>query len=102
VASPARLLAGTSFNGDADYFVDFAFPVPMLVNEGVIASAADLSDSFFFPATSTNPEQLQQGLPELLVPPVDAARDHQGRRPSDVAAGLLDHLRPGSSWTSPT
>src|SRR5262249_56101263 len=46
---------GTSFDGQADYFVDFAFPVSTLIAKGVIASAGDLSRSLFFPATSTNP-----------------------------------------------
>src|SRR5262245_321334 len=54
--SLARVVpAGTSFNGDADWFVDFAFPVPTLIAKGVIASADDLSRSLFFPSTSTNP-----------------------------------------------
>jgi uncharacterized repeat protein (TIGR01451 family) len=47
--------ANTSFNGQADWFVDFAFPVPTLVATGVIASAGDLAQALFFPATSTNP-----------------------------------------------
>jgi uncharacterized repeat protein (TIGR01451 family) len=47
--------ANTSFHGQLDYFVDFAFPVPTLVANGVIASAADLAHALFFPATSTNP-----------------------------------------------
>src|SRR5262249_43031054 len=47
--------AGTSFNGNADWFVDFAFPVQTMIANGVISSAADLGQSFFFPATSTNP-----------------------------------------------
>jgi len=49
-----RVAAGTNFHGQADYFVDFAFPVSTLIAKGVIASAADLSQSFFFPATSSN------------------------------------------------
>src|SRR4030095_15660624 len=32
--------AGTSFNNSQDWFVDFAFPVSMLVSEGVIGSPA--------------------------------------------------------------
>src|SRR5262245_38724142 len=56
VGSLARTVsAGTSFNGNPDRFLDFAFPVSTLIAKGVIASAADLSQSFFFPATSTNP-----------------------------------------------
>ena len=47
--------AGTSFNGGPDWFVDFAFPVTTLVaaTKGEIASAADLAQALFFPATST-------------------------------------------------
>src|SRR5262245_21714810 len=50
----------TSFNGQPDYFVDFAFPVSTLIAKGAIASAADLSQSFFFPATSTNPSNFNK------------------------------------------
>jgi hypothetical protein len=52
-ASPlARHLAvndGSSFGGNTDYFVDFAVPLASLVDEGVIASAADLDAALFFP-----------------------------------------------------
>jgi hypothetical protein len=44
-----------TFDGHSAYFVDFAFPVPALVANGVIASADDLAHALFFPATSTNP-----------------------------------------------
>src|SRR5262249_13220641 len=44
-----------NFEGHSAYFVDFAFPVPTLVANGVIASADDLAHALFFPATSTNP-----------------------------------------------
>jgi hypothetical protein len=56
VGSLARAVpAGTSFNGDADWFVDFAFPVQTMMAKGMISGAADLAQSLFFPATSTNP-----------------------------------------------
>jgi hypothetical protein len=53
----ARLLPagdGSAFGGNSDYFVDFAFPVSALIAKGVVADAAQLADSVFFPATSTN------------------------------------------------
>src|SRR5262245_50081900 len=54
--SLARVVAaGTSFNGGSDWFVDFAFPVTTLVAKGVIASANDLAQALFYPATSTDP-----------------------------------------------
>ena len=53
--SRASFRAATSFNGQPDWFVDFAFPVSTLVAKGVIASAGDLARALFFPATSTNP-----------------------------------------------
>jgi len=55
------MAADTSLGGDQDWFVDFAFPVSVLVSEGVVASSADLADSFFFPATSTNPSNYNKG-----------------------------------------
>ncbi len=47
--------AGTSFGGEPDWFVDFAFPVSALVANGVVSGATELAQSLFFPATSTNP-----------------------------------------------
>ena len=47
--------AGTNFNNNPDWFVDFAFPVQTLITTHVISSADDLGHSLFFPATSTNP-----------------------------------------------
>src|SRR5438128_4483752 len=46
---------GSRFGNDADYFLDFAFPVPVMVADGLIATAADLDQSVFFAATSTDP-----------------------------------------------
>jgi hypothetical protein len=48
-------LARSLGDGAGHYFLDFAFPVSVLVANGVIGSSADLQTSFFFPATSTNP-----------------------------------------------
>lgn len=62
VGSLARTVAaGTSFNGNPDRFLDFAFPVSTLIAKGVISTAADLSQSFFFPATATNPNNYSNG-----------------------------------------
>src|SRR5262245_20750929 len=56
--------AGTSFNGQPDWFVDFAFPVSTLMAPGVdaIASPGDLSRSLFFVATSTNPNNCNKSF----------------------------------------
>src|SRR5262245_11319343 len=63
VGSLARAVpAGTSYNGGADWFVDFAFPVSTLVEQGVIASASDLAQSLFFPATQTNPNNYNKSF----------------------------------------
>jgi hypothetical protein len=45
---------GSAFGGSADYFVDFAIPVSVLLEKGVVSSFEDLDDLLFFPATSTN------------------------------------------------
>jgi hypothetical protein len=49
--------AGTKFNGGSDYFVDFAFPISVLVSKGVIGSASDLNKTSFFPVTATKPNK---------------------------------------------
>src|SRR4029450_13850037 len=49
------ILARSISDGSNDFFLDFAFPVSELINAGAITSSADLGQSFFFPATSTNP-----------------------------------------------
>ena len=53
----ARSLAtgdGSNFSGSGDFFVEFAFPIPVLIAKGVISSASDLAGSLFLPATSAN------------------------------------------------
>jgi uncharacterized repeat protein (TIGR01451 family) len=52
---------GSSFGNNADYFVDFAVPVSVLVAQGVIAAADELGSALFFPATSTNPNNYNKG-----------------------------------------
>jgi hypothetical protein len=56
-----RLPAGSSFDKDADYFVDFAIPVSVLVAQGAITGTADLAQLSFFPATSTNANNYNKG-----------------------------------------
>ena len=51
-----------------------------MIANGAISSAADLGQSFFFPATSTNPQQLQQELPQLPLPAVHGAGDPEDGR----------------------
>ena len=47
--------AATSFNGQPDWFVDFAFPVSTLVAKGVIVSAGDLSRALSSPRPRPTP-----------------------------------------------
>jgi len=53
---------GSHFGHSTDYFIDFAFPVSVLMSNGVISGAADLDNSLFFPATSTNPSNYNKGF----------------------------------------
>jgi hypothetical protein len=45
---------GSTFGGNADAFLEFAFPVASLLAKGVVATPADLLNSLYLPATSTN------------------------------------------------
>ncbi|HJQ83751.1 MAG TPA: hypothetical protein VKA21_06740 [Candidatus Binatia bacterium] len=60
---------GSSFGGNADFFVDFAFPVSVLIAKGAISTAGDLLDSLFFPATSANSNNYNKDhLPCTFLP----------------------------------
>src|SRR5262245_5041532 len=48
---------GSNFGGNPDYFLDVAFPVTVLVAKGVIASASDLDQALFWPATASAPNR---------------------------------------------
>jgi hypothetical protein len=82
----ARHLAvndGSSFGGNTDYFVYFAVPVVSLVDEGVIASAADLDAALFFPATATTRKTGNKGHPVPGSRPARRSRSEErdgGRR----------------------
>jgi hypothetical protein len=52
---------GSNFDGNADYFIDFAVPVSVLISTGVINDASQLSQILFFPATSTNANNYNKG-----------------------------------------
>ena len=45
--------ADSAFGGSADYFLDFAMPISVLVANGAVAGAGDLPMSLFAPATSS-------------------------------------------------
>ena len=53
----ARTIAasdGSNFGGNGDFFLDFAFPISVLISKGVISSGADIDNSLFYVATSAN------------------------------------------------
>src|SRR5262245_43511692 len=52
---------GSNFTGDPDYFVEFAFPVSVLISEGVITDWNELGEALFFPATSTSASTYNKG-----------------------------------------
>src|SRR5262245_19889798 len=88
----ARHLAvndGSSFGGNTDYFVDFAFPVASLVDEGVIASAADLDATLFFPATATNANNYNKGHLACPFSPGAALAIDKSVTPSIVPANAM-------------
>ena len=65
---------GSNFGNNPDYFIDFAFPVQVLIAQGVISSASDLAGSSFFPATSTNGNNYNKGhLNCPFLPTTDAS-----------------------------
>jgi len=61
----ARSLAtgdGSNFSGNGDFFVEFAVPISVMIAKGVIATASDLDDSLFLPATSANANNYNKDL----------------------------------------
>ena len=83
---------GSSFGGNADYFVDFAFPVASLVDEGVIASAADLEAALFFPATATNANNYNKGHLSCPFSPTAALAIDKSVTPAVVPANAVTPL----------
>jgi hypothetical protein len=56
----ARLLPaadGSNFGGRSDWFIDVAFPIAVLVEQGVVSSPAELGKLLYFPATATLPNR---------------------------------------------
>ena len=84
--------ADSSFGGQADYFLDFAFPVSTLVDKGVIASAGDLAQSFFFPATSTNPNNYNKGYLNCPFQPYTALTIQKTVAPAVAPANAVTPL----------
>jgi hypothetical protein len=46
---------GSAFGGDPDYFVEFAFPMSVLIEKAVIDAPADVDTSLFYPQTAASP-----------------------------------------------
>ncbi len=78
---------GSSFGGNADYFVDFAVPVSALVAKGVIASASDLESVLFFPATSANANNYNKGYLKCPFSPGATIAIDKSVAPTVVPAG---------------
>jgi uncharacterized repeat protein (TIGR01451 family) len=53
---------GSNFSGNGDFFVEFAFPISVLITKGVISSASDLDGSLFLPATSADANNYNKDL----------------------------------------
>jgi hypothetical protein len=59
---------GSAFEGDEDYFVDFAIPVTAMVANGVISDASDLDQSQFLNVTSTNENNYNKDVLDCQFP----------------------------------
>jgi hypothetical protein len=56
----ARLLPaadGSNFGGHPDWFIDLAFPIGVLVEQGVVSSPTEVGKLLYFPATATHPDR---------------------------------------------
>ncbi len=78
---------GSTFGGNPDYFVDVAFPVSAMIDNGVIASAADLDAALFFPATSTDPNNYNKGHLNCAFDPDVTLSIDKSVAPTVVPAG---------------
>jgi uncharacterized repeat protein (TIGR01451 family) len=79
----------STFGGNADYFVDAAFPVATLVAKGVIATAADLDATLFFPATATNANNFNKGYLNAPFSPGAVLAIDKTVAPTVVPAGSV-------------
>src|SRR6266849_1890324 len=79
---------GSSFGHGTDYFIDFAFPVSVMVADGLIATAADLDQSLFFPATSTNPNNYNKGYLNCPFEPMATLSATKDVSPSSAPANM--------------
>ena len=57
LARAVQATDGSGFLGTPDYFVDVAFPISVLIANGVVASADELGQALLFPATATVPNR---------------------------------------------
>jgi len=55
LARAVQATDGSDFRGTPDYFVDVAFPISVLIANGVVGSADELAQALFFPATAIAP-----------------------------------------------
>src|SRR2546425_6068255 len=55
LARAVQTTDGSDFRGTPDYFVDVAFPISVLIANGVVGSADELAQALFFPATAIAP-----------------------------------------------
>src|SRR3989442_484838 len=55
LARAVQAADGSDFRGTPDYFVDVAFPISVLIANGVVGSADELAQALFFPATAIAP-----------------------------------------------
>src|SRR5207244_13194056 len=69
---------GSGFKGTPDYFVDVAFPISVLIANGVVGSADELGQALFFPATAIAPTRHNKDY--LNCPFLPATPDRKSTR----------------------
>ena len=57
LARAVQVTDGSEFLGTPDYFIDVAFPISVLITNGVVASAEELDRALLFPVTGTAPDR---------------------------------------------
>jgi putative metal-binding protein/slime mold repeat-containing protein len=83
---------GSLFGSTPDWFLDLAFPLAVLIDNGVAGSAADVAQSLFFPATGTSPNRHNKdwlNCPFLPLAPVTVS---ESVTPPSVMASVTTHV----------
>src|SRR5262249_55052371 len=79
---------GSMFRARANWFIDIAFPLSVLIDNGVVANATDLANALFFPVIASSPDKHNKDWLNCQFVPMSTITINESVAPASVTSNV--------------